>query len=147
MLITERLCLVPCTLASFTDSNYPLLDHIQYALNQTESDQSTIGWYVWLAKRKEDGKTVGDIGFKGKPVNGTVEIGYGIDPDEHNKGYATEAAIALVEWAFLHEAVRKVQAECDIDNVASIRVLEKLGMKRIEEMKGMIYWGLERSSV
>lgn len=145
MLTTERMSLVPCTIVSFADSNYPLLDHIQFALNQIETDQSTVGWYVWLAKRKEDGKTVGDIGFKGKPVNGIVEIGYGMDPDEHNKGYATEAAIALVEWAFLHEEVRQVQAECEIDNVASIRVLEKLGMKRVEAKKGMIYWILERS--
>ncbi|MFT4417028.1 GNAT family N-acetyltransferase [Fredinandcohnia humi] len=142
---TKRLKLVPCTTSSWKTSNYPLLDHIQYTIDKAEEDDSTVGWYVWLANRIEDGKTVGDLGFKGIPgIEGNVEIGYGISPDEHNKGYATEAVTALINWAFSQPNVTKITAECTKDNVPSIRVLEKVGMNRIGEANNMIYWELPR---
>lgn len=85
-------------------------------------------WYTeWRVDLRETGEPVGGLGFKGPATNGEVEIGYGIDEAHRGKGYATEAAKVLVEWALSQEPVYFVTAETTPDNAASKRVLEKLG--------------------
>ena len=69
------------------------------------------------------------IGFKGVPDGqGEVEIGYGIDPDFRSKGYTTEAAGMLIDWALQQPSCLVVTAWSDKENRASARVLEKVGM-------------------
>ena len=89
-------------------------------------------WKICLAK---DGETVGSLGFCGAPENAEVEIGYGIDEPYRKQGYATEAVKAAMEWAFTQEGVYFVTAETQPDNIASQRVLEKLGFKKYGEGK------------
>lgn len=72
------------------------------------------------------------MGFKGVPdSDGSIEIGYGINPAYHGHGYATEMVHAMVSWALGQPAVSRVTAETREDNQASIRVLEKVGFRRI----------------
>ena len=72
------------------------------------------------------GAGVGSCGFKGPPdANGTVEIAYGIAPAHQNKGYATEAAAALVRFALASGEVRVVRAHTRERAGASARVLAK----------------------
>ncbi|MCC6151901.1 MAG: GNAT family N-acetyltransferase [Planctomycetes bacterium] len=97
-----------------------------------------IGWGVWLFVR--EGVVIGDGGFHGPPKDGRVQIGYSIVPQLQRRGYATQAVGALCGWAFGHGA-RCVNAECDASNQASVRVLEKCGLKRIGGNK-MLYWAL-----
>jgi ribosomal-protein-alanine N-acetyltransferase len=90
---------------------------------------------------------VGDAGFKSTPDrSGTVEIGYGVVSAYRNEGIAGEAARALIDWAFSSNGVRRVIAECYEDNLASARVLEKLGMIRTGTERGkngrLIKWSL-----
>lgn len=88
-------------------------------------------WYTnWEIQRRTDGTTVGGLCFKGGPLTGAVELGYGIDAPHQKQGYATEAIKAAVSWAFSRPDVYFVMAETDKDNGASIRVLEKNGFKR-----------------
>jgi len=54
---------------------------------------------------------------------------YLLDSRQWGKGYATEAARAIVEWAFSVPVIRRVWATCDTQNVASARVLEKAGLQ------------------
>jgi RimJ/RimL family protein N-acetyltransferase len=61
---------------------------------------------------------------------GTVGLGYVIARAYHQKGYATEATRAIVEWAFQQPTIYRVNATTDIENIASQRVLEKSGMVR-----------------
>jgi RimJ/RimL family protein N-acetyltransferase len=69
---------------------------------------------------------IGGCGFKGKPsADGTVEIGYSMLPEFQRAGYATEAAGALVRWAFSQAEVARVVAETYPELLPSIRVLEK----------------------
>lgn len=69
---------------------------------------------------------IGGCGFKGKPAaDGTVEIGYSMLPEFQRAGYATEAAGALVRWAFSQPQVARVIAETYPELRPSIRVLEK----------------------
>lgn len=60
----------------------------------------------------------------------TAEVGlfWAIDPQYHRKGFATEAARALINYLFTHEKLRRIIATTGYDNVASQKVMEKLGM-------------------
>ena len=64
-------------------------------------------------------------------ANNTPEFGlfYAISPHHRGQGYATEAARALVDYAFEHLRLKRVVATTDYDNLASIGVMEKLGMR------------------
>jgi ribosomal-protein-alanine N-acetyltransferase len=83
---------------------------------------------------------VGSAGFIAPPDDGTIELGYGIHPVHRGRGYATAAAAALVRWGLHRDDVRRVTAECDDTNAASIRVLEKIGMRRLHTRGGTIAW-------
>jgi RimJ/RimL family protein N-acetyltransferase len=100
----------------------------------------TIGFGVWAVVRTDLRVVVGSAGFIGPPDRGEVELGYGVHPDHRNAGYATEAAIALVGWAIGRDGVTRVIAECDEHNPASIRVLEKAGLRRAHVRAGTIRW-------
>lgn len=60
----------------------------------------------------------------------TWEIGYIFNPAFRGKGYATEAARALIDYAFKEMGVHRVVGYCSTVNIPSWRVLEKCGMKR-----------------
>jgi RimJ/RimL family protein N-acetyltransferase len=81
------------------------------------------------AVQLHDGTYVGDIVlFYGSVEHKTVEVGFSFDPRHQGKGYASEAARALVDWAFsrgFHRVIGRLEAR----NIASARVLEKLGMR------------------
>jgi [ribosomal protein S5]-alanine N-acetyltransferase len=71
---------------------------------------------------------IGQIGFKGQPdTDGSVEIGYGLNATHRNQGYASEAVGVLVNWALESGFAKRVTAEALGTNLASNRVLEKLG--------------------
>lgn len=82
---------------------------------------------------RETGFVVGTCSFKGPPVDGAVEIAYGIDPDQRLKGYATEAAQALYDFAASRDEVRIVRAHTLPEGVESKRVLAKCGFAYIGE--------------
>jgi RimJ/RimL family protein N-acetyltransferase len=104
-------------------------------------------WYTyWLIVVSSGPYGAGLAGFKGEPdQDGTVEIGYGIDPDYRDRGYTTEAARALIAWAFEHPACRAIIApETRKDNPASNRVLAKLGMYVYAETGETLSWRIEK---
>ena len=60
----------------------------------------------------------------------SAEVGYRINVQYWGQGYATEAVGLAIEYAFLTLQVKFVWAEVQVENPASVRVLEKLGMQR-----------------
>ena len=58
------------------------------------------------------------------------EVGWAVHPDEWGKGYATEAAWQVMDWAFEELNVHRVVAFCHAANAASVRVMEKLGLRQ-----------------
>jgi len=76
---------------------------------------------------------IGSCGFKGPPADGIVEIAYGVSPEQRNRGYATEAAGALVTYAFECAEVSVVRAHTLPSSAASQRVLEKCGFEHVGE--------------
>jgi RimJ/RimL family protein N-acetyltransferase len=78
---------------------------------------------------------IGNCGYKGPPdPDGVVEISYGIDPDHRGKGYATEAAEALVTYAWGDSRVRVIRAHTIEKANASTRVLTKCGFHYVGEV-------------
>ncbi|RUT04448.1 N-acetyltransferase [Dulcicalothrix desertica PCC 7102] len=161
---TQRLELLPCSLEvaqATLAKDKPLLEKLLTAyipddwyntevqaflpkyIELLKSDPSQLGYGVWLIIRTDDSTLVGDLGFEGKSDDETLEIGYEILAAYRNEGYATEAVEALIDFAFTQLAAKKIIAHTPIDNVASIRVLEKLGMQNVEKMKGTDTLGLE----
>jgi ribosomal-protein-alanine N-acetyltransferase len=92
------------------------------------------GFGLWLVETKDEGVPVGICGLlkRGTPVPG-VEVGYAFLPTFRGKGYAFEAASAAAAYARDVLKVPCLYAVVNRDNTASIRVLEKLGM-RFERM-------------
>ncbi|MFI1212722.1 GNAT family N-acetyltransferase [Streptomyces sp. NPDC020802] len=81
--------------------------------------------------RLSDGAFVGWCGLSAwNPDYRSASLGYILDDGMWGQGYATEAAHALLQWAFDTLELNRVQAEADTRNVASARVLEKLGFVR-----------------
>jgi len=98
------------------------------------------------------GTAIGSCGYKGRPDSDeVVEIAYGVDVDYQGHGYATEAALALVTFAFGSGQVRLVCAHTKPDNGASMRVLTKCGFERVGEVidpeDGLVWrWEVKRGA-
>ena len=97
---------------------------------------------------RASGATVGACAYKGPPdADGAVEIAYGVDLAHRGRGYAKEAAAALVEYAF-GAGVRLVRAHTRPDNGASARVLESCGFDCLGEVtdpEDGLVWRWERA--
>jgi [ribosomal protein S5]-alanine N-acetyltransferase len=87
--------------------------------------------YMLALVSKNDGRLIGAAEMNIRDFhhrNG--EIGYIIHPDYWGKGMATEAAEKMISIGFNHFNLHRIQATCDPDNIASYKVLEKIGMKK-----------------
>ena len=82
---------------------------------------------IWLVFARGDKSLIGFAGFL-RLAEDVPNLIYGIHPDFCGKGYATEAAAAVLSYALDNLALPLVKADVDEPNVLSIRVLEKLGM-------------------
>lgn len=77
------------------------------------------------------GRLIGNCGIRMVDAkNREAEIGYELDPKFWRNGYATEAALAMLDFGFRELKLHRVSSWCIADNVASAHVLEKLGLKR-----------------
>ena len=98
---------------------------------------------------RASGAAIGTCGYKGPPdAEGVVEIAYGVEPECRGRGYATEAAMALVDFALGNDGVRLVRAHTLPDNAASAQVLRKCGFKQVGEAvddEDGLVWRWERT--
>jgi RimJ/RimL family protein N-acetyltransferase len=77
---------------------------------------------------KKDGTKIDVVGVF--PVGDLWEIGYSLIPSERGKGYGTEAVTIFVDYLFLSRDLVRIQAHADLRNIASQKILEKVGFKR-----------------
>ncbi len=77
-----------------------------------------------------EGTLIGDVNARIEASHARAEIGYGFRVEMWGRGYATEAAQAVVDWLFEALAIEKVMARADAANQGSWRVMERLGMER-----------------
>ena len=86
-----------------------------------------------------DGKLIGLINDC-EINNECIEMGYALHPDYHNQGYTTEAFAAVIK-SLLSKGFTEIIAGAFEDNIASIRVMEKCGMKRTKMTAEIEYRG------
>ncbi len=82
---------------------------------------------------KSNNQLIGNCGIRMDTANafeGDVGFGYELDPKHWDRGYATEAAHAMVDFGFTNFGLHRVWSWCIADNLGSAHVLEKLGMRR-----------------
>ena len=80
---------------------------------------------------EDDGHLIGNCGLRRKPDNDwEADLGYELAPEYWGRGYATEAAGALVNYGFQELALDRISSWCIADNTASARVLERLGFRQ-----------------
>ena len=166
-LITERLILIPFTIQvcknllndDYSDlenwnlkkgKSWPdndVIETLPKIINNLSKVKSPTGFESWMIIKKETSEIIGDLGFKGfnyKDEN--IDIGYGIIKEERRKGYAEEAVKEIIKWAFSKEIIRKITANCLVENINSINLLTKFNFIELRRENGMIYWSLENKS-
>ena len=106
-------------------------------IDEVETEEEALEWirgmnhavmfYVWLTETNE---IIGRVYIHSKAdLNGEVEIGYWTVEEQRNKGYATEAARAVVQFAFEQAGQEELVAIVSRENISSRRVVEKLGFE------------------
>jgi RimJ/RimL family protein N-acetyltransferase len=101
------------------------------------SERPPTDWRDYFFVHPRGRALVGNGGFTGDPDDsGVVEIGYEIAPEHRNRGYATEAARAMIGYAFAHADARveAVVAHTLAETNASNAVLRKAGMSFVAEV-------------
>jgi RimJ/RimL family protein N-acetyltransferase len=113
------------------------------------SSQADLWIHGFTLIDRANSRSVGQCGFKGPPgTEGVVEISYGIAPEHQGKGYATEAAAALTDYAFRQREVRAIRAHTLPETNASARVLTKCGFRCVGEAidpEDGLVWRWEKS--
>ena len=93
------------------------------------------GFTFWALERKADQALIGFCGIKladtpGSPIEGEHEVGWRLREDAWGQGYAKEAAIASIDFAFSRLGAGRVVAITFPQNEASWGLMERLGMRR-----------------
>jgi RimJ/RimL family protein N-acetyltransferase len=84
--------------------------------------------FHWVIESAEDKQVIGMIIAR---VNAEKwELGYVLARAHWRQGYMTEALKGIIAWALKQKEIHRVWAVCDVDNIASARVMEKVGMQR-----------------
>ena len=92
--------------------------------------------FVFSIVEKETGSMIGAGEFNIRDYqNKAGEIGYIVHPDYWGKGIATEAAKLLIDFGFDQLNLHRIYATCDPRNIASSKVLEKIGMVQEGRMR------------
>ncbi len=107
-----------------------------------ETQNLVLGWidsqkkepkerYTFSIVNKETNEFIGIVGLKmGKPNYRSAEIWYKLFPKTWKKGYATETVKEILRFCFTELKLHRIEAGCAIENIGSIKVLEKCGFIR-----------------
>ena len=92
------------------------------------------GWSHWAVEHREDRRVIGFLGLEPPTflpeVMPTVEVGWRLDPDYWGRGLATEGGRAALRFGFDVLGVDEIVSIYEPENVASGRVMERIGMRR-----------------
>jgi [ribosomal protein S5]-alanine N-acetyltransferase len=89
------------------------------------SEGSAFPWTLWM---RDEGALAGMIEIRVRAT--TIDLGYALARRWWRQRLMSEALAAVIDWAFSQPAIYRVWATCDVDNVASARLLERAGMHR-----------------
>jgi RimJ/RimL family protein N-acetyltransferase len=97
-----------------------------------------MGYGYWAIEEKSTGKFIGEIGFAdfkrdiAPSMRNVPELGFALVPEAHGKGYATEAVRAVLDWGDARLPSKRTVCLVNVDNGASLRILEKNGYSIFE---------------
>jgi ribosomal-protein-alanine N-acetyltransferase len=125
--------------------NREAVEGLPIHLRSMRADPTEVPWRIRLVVLLPERIAIGSINLKGPPREGEVEIGWGILPSMRRMGFASEATAAMIAWTFAQPSVSRISATIADDNAASIRVADKLGMKKTKDLRrGLPLYTLER---
>lgn len=104
---------------------------------------------VWAAVHKKNQKLIGHCGFKFLDNTREVQIGYLLLKSYWGRGLATEASLAALQYGFEIARLERIVAVAKPENIASRRVMEKVGMKYEKDAyhynNHVVYYSITRS--
>ena len=107
---------------------------VQMFLDQ-QAEQPRRKFQLAVCLRGDD-QLIGNCGLRLNPANPRLaDIGYELAPDHWGRGYATEAARAMLAFGFTELKVHRVESWCIAENTGSWRVMEKLGLQREGQLR------------
>ena len=103
-------------------------EYVRAGIASAAEEPRTV-WEFGVVER-DSGVLVGRVGFKRQAEPREASIWYALRRDRWGRGYAREAMVPLVDFAFLNLGLHRVWADVDPENAPSMRVAQKLGMRQ-----------------
>ena len=128
----HRLCTDPQVMKTLSADGKPLSEEaIREQIGQNIDHWRKQGFGFWVFHQKKDGQFIGRAGLKTYQIDGKNVIGlaYAVMPDYWNRGFATEMTQASLEVGFGHLGFTEVESWTLPGNLASQRVMDKLGFR------------------
>jgi RimJ/RimL family protein N-acetyltransferase len=116
------------------------LEQASQAIGRRMKMEAELGYAPFIIVMKDGGEFIGSGGVVPVKDAPDVEIAYHFLPSAWGKGYATEAATAILAFGFENAGLKEIIGLAYPDNVASWRVLEKVGMRFVGTAT---YYGIE----
>ena len=111
-------------------------DYCRFMMKRYRCDQPS----SWGIIEKATNRLVGTIGYMDhNEDNATVEVGYSLAHWLWNGGYMTEALTRVIEYTFEAMDINRIEAQHELENPSSGRVMEKCGMKKEGELRQRLY--------
>ncbi|MGE0825364.1 MAG: GNAT family N-acetyltransferase [Candidatus Binatia bacterium] len=92
-------------------------------------DWATHHYGQWTVRLPQHSEIIGFCGFRASQEDDHPELLYGLLPTYWGQGFATEASLAALQYIFVQRHLARIWAATDPPNVASVRVMERLGMQ------------------
>ena len=119
---------------------HPDLFYTEHYIRYLQERYAAGDFYDFAVVSKETGRMIGTVGFTSFDLpNRSAEIGYVIAPNSQGRGYATEAVTRLISFGFDECALERISAVCMKENLASMRVMEKCGLKREGLLRSAVF--------
>jgi RimJ/RimL family protein N-acetyltransferase len=126
-----RLLNEPSWLRYIGDRGVRTLDDARRYLDDgPRTTQARHGFSLWCVVDRESGRPAGMCGLVRRATLPDADVGFAFLPEAWGKGFATESAAAVLAHARDVLGLRRVLAITDPENLASIRVLERIGLRR-----------------
>jgi RimJ/RimL family protein N-acetyltransferase len=114
---------------------------VEAAFAQAAAGIARDGFGFWIIQLKATGAPIGKAGLNRietdaapMALRGAVQIGWSLHPNHWRQGFASEAAQAILTHGFTRLGMEKIYAQTSESNIASWRMMEKLGMRRVSEL-------------
>ena len=124
------------------------VDQVQATLNKFLAHWEQYGFGRWAVTDKASDELIGWCGLSHLENTDDVEIGYGIAKSSWGKGLTSESGAAVIKWGFEDLGLDRIVGVAWPDNIASRRVMERLGLKFVKMARmynaEVVYYAISR---